>query len=73
MKAPQCEALLCCHPQRLGKHFDALEGVRCTSSAELRGDGRARCWVHERAYRAGRTLAYAAAGAELAQLFEASP
>lgn len=72
MKAPTCEALLCCHPQRLGGHFDALVGVRCTSSGERRGDGRVRCWVHECAFRAGRLLAYAASGAELARLFEAS-
>ena len=65
----RCEVITCCHPHRVVGEYDS-SGLRCESStAVLRGDGRARCWVHEQAYRAGRVLAYVEQGAELAAFF----
>lgn len=71
--APRCEVILTCHPQKRGQQFDSLEGVRCKERAERRGDGYARCWVHECAFRAGRPLAYAIHGGELTKILEALP
>ena len=68
----RCEVITICHPHRVVGEYDS-SGIRCKSeaSAMIRGDGRARCWVHEQAYRTGRVLAYVQQGAELAAIFEA--
>ena len=67
----RCEVITCCHPHRIVGEYNS-GGTRCKdTTAEKRGDGRVRCWVHECAFRTGRVLAYVEQGAELAALFEA--